>query len=80
MRSVKDDEGQPIFNEQSIEFRLRQFLIDNPGFWGVGACFEPSEDLEPLVESLNSERPEDDGAELYCPRDNAATAVFVRSC
>jgi len=66
-RVIKDDEGQPIVNEQSIEFRLRQFLIENPGFWGVGACFERSVNLEPLVESVNNERPEGDGAELYCP-------------
>jgi hypothetical protein len=64
---IEDDEGQPIVNEQSIEFRLRQFLTDNAGFWGVGACFERSEDLEPLVGLVNNERPEDDGAELYCP-------------
>jgi len=64
---IKDDEGEPIVNDQSIEFRLRQFLIDNPGFWGVGACFERSVDLEPLIDSVNSERPEGDEAELYCP-------------
>lgn len=76
---VRDDAGLPIINEQSIESRLKQFLTDNPGFWGVGACFERSEELEPHILAMNDARLEEyssldppsnepfSPAELYCP-------------
>ena len=77
--SVKevDEAGNLVFYDGSLEGRLDQFLDDNPGFWGVGACFEPSEHLEPLVDSMNDARRQehllkdtDDPftpSELYCP-------------
>jgi hypothetical protein len=42
----------------SVKDRLQNDLEKNPGFWGVGACYEPAKHLEPLREP---------GAKGYCP-------------
>jgi hypothetical protein len=54
-------------DEVSIRARLRHFLESNPGFWGVGACYERSEHLESLLRSMRQQNPPYQNAELYCP-------------
>ena len=69
----EDKDGHPDFFEGSLEARLRQFLEDNSGFWGVGACFEGSELLDDFAEltrdwiRFEGKTPHLTGENYYCP-------------
>ena len=56
---------------ESVEARLKYFLEQNPGFWGVGVCYEPDSRLTPALLGLTTKLRGD-----YNAQDPPSTEAF----